>query len=85
MTKGLHDQTANGIDFFVAKVGAKGFVEVLNWRQRANGPCVATELTEVDIIFFIVLIFDFTNDQFKDVLTVTRPETPPNSSMTIAI
>lgn len=39
MTKGLHDQPANGIDFFVAKVGPESFVEVFNRCQRANSPC----------------------------------------------
>lgn len=39
MTKGLHHQTANGIDFFVAKVGAEGFIEVFDRRQRTNGQC----------------------------------------------
>lgn len=28
---------------------------------------MATELTEVDIIFFVVFIFDFTDDQFEDI------------------
>ena len=30
MTKGLHHQPADGIDFFIAEVGAEGFVEILD-------------------------------------------------------
>ncbi|MNI93380.1 hypothetical protein D3C73_1513210 [compost metagenome] len=49
-------------------MGAEGFVEVFDRGQRTNGPGVATELTEIDIVFFVVFIFDFTDDQFKNVL-----------------
>lgn len=38
MTKGLHDQPADGIYFFVAKMGTESVVEVFNRRQSANGP-----------------------------------------------
>nr|VUD34431.1 Uncharacterised protein [Raoultella sp. NCTC 9187] len=85
MAKGLHHQSANGINFFIAEVGAVGFVEVFNRGQRADRPGVAAQLTKIDIFFFIVFVFDFTDDKLKDVFMVTRPETPPNSSITIAI
>ena len=68
MTEGLHDQPANGIHFFIAEMRAESFVEVFNRRQRTNSPGVATELTEINIVFFVVLIFNFTDNQFKDVL-----------------
>ena len=68
VAKGLHHQPANGIDLFIAEVGPEGVVEVLNGGQRPHGPGVAAELTEVDIFFFVLLIFDFSHDQLKNIL-----------------
>ncbi|SAE65198.1 Uncharacterised protein [Enterobacter cloacae] len=67
MAEGLHHQTTNGVHFFIAEAGAKGIVEVFNGGQRAHCPGVAAQLTEVDILFFVILIFDFAHDQLKDV------------------
>lgn len=39
MPKGLHDQPADGVDFFIAEMSAESFVEVFNRRQCANSPC----------------------------------------------
>lgn len=85
MPKRLHHQTTDGVDLFIAKVSAKRFVEIFNGSQCAHGPCVTAKLTEVDIIFFVILVFNLTNNQFGMSSMVTRPETPPNSSMTIAM
>ncbi len=86
VTKRLHHQPTNGIHLFIAEVGAEGFVEIFNWRQRAYRPCMAAELAEVDILFFVVLIFDFADDQLQNIFNCDPvPETPPNSSITIAI
>ena len=68
VAKGLHHQPANGIDLFITEVSAESVVEVLNRGQRAHGPGVAAELTEVDIFLFVILIFDFTHDQLKNIL-----------------
>ena len=38
MTKGLHHQSADGIDLFIAEVGAVGFIEIFNRCQRAYRP-----------------------------------------------
>lgn len=85
MPKCLHHQTTDSVDFFIAKVGAERFVEVFNGSQCAYGPGMTTQLTEVDIIFFVILVFNLTNNQFGMSSMVTRPETPPNSSITIAM
>lgn len=39
VTKRLHHQTTDGIDLFVTKAGAEGFIEVFDRRERANRPC----------------------------------------------
>lgn len=67
MAERLHHQPADGINFFIAEVGAESVVEVFNRRQRANRPGMAAKLTEVDIVFFVILIFNFTDNQFEDV------------------
>ncbi|CQB65125.1 Uncharacterised protein [Salmonella enterica subsp. enterica serovar Bovismorbificans] len=48
-------------------MGAESVIEVFNRRQRANRPGMAAKLTEVDIVFFVILIFNFTDNQFEDV------------------
>lgn len=37
VAKGLHHQPANSIDLFIAEMGTKGVVKVLNRGQRTNG------------------------------------------------
>lgn len=48
MAERLHHQPADGIDLFIAEVGAESVIEVFNRRQRANRPGMAAKLTEVE-------------------------------------
>lgn len=34
----------------------------------AHRPCVAAQLAEIDIFFFVVLVFNFPDDELKDIL-----------------
>ncbi len=68
MAERLHHQPADGINFFIAEVGAESVAEVFNRRQRANAaPGMAAKLTEVDIVFFVLGIINFTDNQVEDV------------------
>ncbi len=64
MAEGLHHQPANGIHFFIAKVRVEGVVEVFDG-GGARTVSVAAQLAEIDIFFFVVLVFNFPDDEFK--------------------
>ena len=68
MAEGLHHQPANGIHFFIAKVRVEGVVEVFDGGQGAHRPGMAAQLAEIDIFFFVVLVFNFPDDELKDIL-----------------
>ena len=68
MAKGLHYQSANGIHFFIAEVRIEGVIEVFDRGQSAHRPRMAAQLAEIDIFFFVVLVFNFPDDELKDIL-----------------
>ena len=72
VAEGLHHQTADGIYFFIAEVGAKGIVKIFDRRQRTHGPCVTAELAKFNIIFFVVLIFDLAEYKFKNIINIHK-------------
>lgn len=67
MFKCLYYQIIDSVDFFIVKVGVERFVEVFNGSQCAYGLGMTIQLTEVDIIFFVIFVFNFINNQFQDV------------------
>lgn len=67
MFKCLYYQIIDSVDFFIVKVGVECFVEVFNGSQCVYGLGMMIQLMEVDIIFFVIFVFNFINNQFQDV------------------
>ena len=68
MAESLHDQSANGVHFFVAELRAEHLVEIFNRGQGAHRIGLTVQLTDIAIFFVVILIFDFADDQLKDIL-----------------
>lgn len=67
MVEGLYYQFVNGIYFFIVKVCVEGFVEVFDGGQGVYCSGVVVQLVEIDIFFFVVFVFNFFDDEFKDI------------------
>ena len=85
MAEGVHDQPANGIELFVGELGFEVFVELLDGGQALDQIITAGQRFDLTVLVNIMLVFNVADDLLSTSSMVTRPDTPPYSSMTMAM
>lgn len=87
VAEGVHHQAAYRIYLFIAELGAEEVVEILDLGQGADGEDPLADAADLFrlILDVVKLVVNLANDQFSMSSMVTRPETPPNSSTTMAM